>query len=288
LEGKVIKSVKQKQDEGTGLRLKSVTDYECTDYYWVQWYMDCTVWYDQFEVYTSTYCGEPYAEWTYLYTECIDDGYGGDGGGGSGGGEGEYNPPPPPDTCTCTICLICGGCRTPANSTECPPPCPGHRNSLFDNAVYGVQGLTSSSIKNYIASAMNEGRISVNSSANNPIFSMQYVTNLVKPVYTVSMNQGYFISLDNGTKMIMAHEFYHIYRVESGYGNGSDANDTQHTSMLIDPDYKAMLMEIFPGHDTAFYDMLKMAGTQGSPIFEDLPQPDKDALYVFFLQNGIY
>jgi hypothetical protein len=72
-DGKVTKSVKQGGDTEIGLRLKSATT-TCTDYYWVQWYQDCTDYYTLTEWsagnYTTTFsgttCDAPYSERDYL------------------------------------------------------------------------------------------------------------------------------------------------------------------------------------------------------------------------------
>lgn len=116
------------------------------------------------------------------------------------------------------------------------------------------------------------------------------------------MNPDYFSNVtDNSTKMIIAHELYHFFKVETGFGNGYNANDQHHTQMVMDSDYRSMLMEIFPGHEQDsnnfyntttgeqwdYYGMLRFAGTIGSPIFNDLAQADQDALIDFFDRNGI-
>jgi hypothetical protein len=57
---------------------------------------------------------------------------------------------------------------------------------------------------------------------------------------------------------------------------------------VADPAYTTMLKDLFPGHNDDYYNMLKMCGTIGSPVFENLPQADKVALMNFFYNNGIY
>ena len=284
-DGKIIKTVKQKTGEGIDIGLKSATDYNCSDYYTITWYQDCTDWYTMTEysnTYNGTTCGASYAEWEYLYSVCS---YGGGGGGG-------YTPPEPepePEPCNCNICPFCSGCLNAANSTNCPAPCPGHRNPTFDNAINSVIGLTASSIADGITLAMNEGRITVNSSTSNPIFYVTFTMNAEgKWIYTIAMNPNNLTNLDNGTKMIIAHEMYHFYKIGTGPANQAGANDYHHALMVLDSDYSSMLMEIFPGHDSAYYDMLRFAGTPGSPIFDNLPQAERDAIQQFFIANGFY
>jgi hypothetical protein len=150
-------------------------------------------------------------------------------------------------------------------------------------------GLTSSNIKSGLSSAMGEGRISVSSSTSNPTFRVEITQNAAGIwTYTVEMNPNYLTNLDNGTKIIIAHEMYHVYKIETGPANQTGANDYHHILMVLDPDYKAMLTEIFPGHDDAYYDMLKYAGTVGSPIFDNLPEAEQNAIRLFFTNNGIY
>lgn len=150
-------------------------------------------------------------------------------------------------------------------------------------------GLTSSNIKSGMALAMSEGRITVDSSISNPIFYSTITKNAEgKWIYTIAMNPNNLTNIDNGTKMIIAHELYHFYKIENGPENEAGANDYHHSMMILDTAYRAMLMEIFPDHDEAYYDMLRFAGTVGSPIFEDLPQAERTAILDFFTANGIY
>jgi hypothetical protein len=90
-----------------------------------------------------------------------------------------------------------------------------------------------------------------------------------------------------------------IYKIETGYGNENNANDLHHGSMTLDPDYRAMLMEIFPGHENEivynengtnyyYYDLLVYAGTARSPAFDMLSQSLKDAIQQFLGNNGFY
>ncbi|MDD4191551.1 MAG: hypothetical protein PHI28_09470 [Mangrovibacterium sp.] len=276
-DGKVTKSVKPKDGGDIGLHLKSGYT-ECTDYYWEQWYELCTDWYTETEwgsEYGGTTCEGPYVEYEYLYTECVwveDPENPEDPGGG-------YIPPDP-EPCTCGYCPICGVCLD---------ACPGHSDSTFVNAVNNVMGLTSSNIKSGLTAAMSDGRITVNSSTSNPIFYFTFSQNAAGQwIYNVSINPNNLTNLDNGTKMIIAHEMFHFYKIETGPANQAGANDYHHSLMVLEPDYRAMLKEIFPGFTEAEYDMLRFAGTLGSPIFDDLPQAERTAIIDFFITNGIY
>lgn len=167
-------------------------------------------------------------------------------------------------------------------------------------------GLTSSYIKIGMEWAMNEGRITINSSTSNPIFYAPFTKNADGLwIYSILINPNYFSNPNsNGIKALIAHEMYHFYKIETGPENQAGANDYHHELMVIDSDngYKSMLKEIFPGHENDgyyyvcpttgkeydFYDMLKFAGTVGTSIFDDLPQAEQDAITDFFETNGIY
>lgn len=188
----------------------------------------------------------------------------GSGGGGDGGGGGNVNP-------------------------GTPNPYAYSDNDKVNTTLQNLMYLLSGSIEFVFSDCKNKGMLFFLSDYNigrvaETAIRFDPITGKATRV-EIHFNPSIINSLNRpAVDLIMVHEMFHIY-YEVTFGKNS--NDGDHYQMIYNPYYVQCLKQVFYGSDS-YFEKLKYAGTQGSPVYDDLPAERQEELIEFFKEKQIY
>lgn len=203
-------------------------------------------------------------------------GGGGSSGGGGGSSSGGSSPDPNPDS----------GTNPPDQETD--PNAVVNQKFVFfvQNFFSKIDPAIAAILQNFLLNS-------------NAVFSVDQIQDYTLPnVFWVTIDgkivpyiifPATFVSkaTDAGMNNAFCHEMWHIYK-NMEIGSINNINEIgDHSSMLTDPVYDSWLRAIFPGKDNSYYEVLKYAGAENAPEYNNLSSETQKAIEDWRKANGL-